>query len=139
MAVLPPPRSGLRLTRPLAAVGISLLLLGIEVATGAVSIAAVRLWGGVGALLAGDEFVISAARTVIGGWLVLGGAALVGIVIYAELARARILDVGEVCPRCGNATRRVRRHRLHRLLFHLLEVQVIRRACAKCGWKGLTA
>ena len=114
------------------------MLLGVEVATGAVSLGAARLWVGLTALFAGDGFVVSRARYVSGMWILLVGAAMLGTVLYAESARVAIEAGAGVCPRCGTETQRVRRRRRHRVLSLLLEANVTRRQCPKCGWRGLT-
>ena len=73
------------LTRPLAFVALTLPGLGLVVATGAVSLAAVRLATGSGAVLDGDEYPISDA------------------------------------------------------LSRILETNVTRHHCERCGWNGLAA
>ena len=115
------------------------ILLGVEVATGVVSLGAVRLWTGLEAHLAGDEYLISRSRYSSGVWLMLVGAGLLAVVVYAELARGRIEPGGAVCPQCGTETQRVRRRHRHRVLSMILEGSVTRRYCHKCGWRGLTA
>lgn len=125
--------------RPLTLAAITLVLFGVEVATGAVSLAVVRLWTGLGALLAGDEAVISTPRYVIGLALIVSGVTLAGAIAWAEHAGGRIARVGESCPRCGTSTVRVRRRKRHRILSRILETNVTRRQCERCGWNGLAA
>ncbi len=45
--------------RPLTLAALALMLFGVEVVTGAVPLAAVRLWTGFGARVGGEESVIS--------------------------------------------------------------------------------
>ena len=127
------------MTRPLTFVACALLLLGIEVATGAVSLAALRLATGLGALLSGDEYVISAPRYLSGVAILLASAGLLAALAWAESERRAIHPEGESCPQCGTPTKRVRRRKRHRILSRILEANVTRRHCERCGWNGLAA
>ena len=115
------------------------MLLGIEVATGAVSLAVARLFAGLGAVLAGDEWLVSPPRYLSGVVIVLAGALLLAAVLWAEIQSRRILTEGSTCPNCGTSTKRVRRRKRHRILARILETQVTRRQCERCGWNGLAA
>ena len=106
--------------RPLTLAALTLVVLGVEVATGAVSLAVIRLWAGFGALLA-------------------SGTTLATAMIWAERAGGQIFPAGQVCPRCGTSTVRVRRRKRHRILSRILETNVTRRHCERCGWNGLAA
>ena len=125
--------------RPLTLAALTLVVLGVEVATGAVSLAVIRLWAGFGALLTGDEAVISTPRYVAGLVLLASGTTLATAMIWAERAGGQIFPAGQVCPRCGTSTVRVRRRKRHRILSRILETNVTRRHCERCGWNGLAA
>jgi hypothetical protein len=127
------------LRRPLTFVAFSLILLGTEVATGAVSVASVRMWAGFGALLSGDDYLISGPRYLIGAAILLGGIVLLGALLWAETERRTIVTEGSTCPHCGTATKRVKRRKRHRILSRILEANVTRRQCERCGWNGLAA
>ena len=120
-------------------VALALILLGVEVATGAVSLAAVRLWAGLGAALSGDQAVISTPRYLSGLGILLAGTGLGFAVLWAERVGGKLLMEGATCPRCGTSTKRVRRRKRHRVLSQILETNVTRRHCERCGWNGLAA
>jgi hypothetical protein len=125
------------LTRPLTLVALATLVLGIEVATGAVSLAGIRLWTGLNAVLFGHESLISPPRF-IGGLVILAASCgMLGALQWAESARRALHPEAAVCPNCGTATKRVRRHQRHRILSRILETNVTRRRCEQCGWNGL--
>ena len=123
--------------RPLTLAALGLLLFGLELATGAVSLTAVRLGTGLSALLAGEEFLVSGPRYVIG--VALAATGLYGSLLWAERAQRKIMVGGSTCPECGTQTRRVRRRRRHRILSRIIETSVTRRQCERCGWNGLAA
>lgn len=123
--------------RPLTLVALGLILLGIEIATGAVSVAAVRLWVGLTATIAGDEYVIPGPRYLVGVVILLAGTALGVALLWAEAERRRIITEGSGCPKCGTPTKRVKRRARHRFLSRIIEANVTRRHCERCGWNGL--
>ena len=124
--------------RPLAAIAAGLLLLGVQLATGAVSLAVARLGAGAVALGAGEEFLVSAPRFLGGVVLILGGLATGGALLAAELLEGRYpVAQGDLCPNCGTHTQRVRRRAWHRILARASGARVTRRRCERCGWTGL--
>jgi ribosomal protein S27AE len=125
------------LRRPLTLIALGLFLLGLEVATGVVSVAAARLGVGMRAVLNGEEFLVPASRYLTGLALMLAGAALYGGVYWSDLIERQVAVGGDACPKCGTTTRRVRRHSWHRVLARVFDVQVTRRHCERCGWNGL--
>jgi hypothetical protein len=127
------------LRRPLRLLATGLILLGTEVATGAVSLAFVRLWLGFQAVVSGSEFVIATPRYLIGVAILLGAVGVIAGMVWVEGARRQIVPDGSACPNCGTLTKRVRRRRRHRLLSRVLETSVTRRRCGRCGWSGLVA
>lgn len=125
--------------RPLAAAAIALMLFGVEIATGTLSLAAERLWLGLDAAVFGKEFIVPVGRVLGGTAALLAGLGLAALVLYAEAERDRILLDGAVCPKCGTHTKRVKRRIRHRILSKILEMDVTRRRCERCGWRGLAA
>ena len=63
----------------------------------------------------------------------IGGLGLMG---WARYASGRI-SRGYVCSRCGGQTQRVTRRIHHRVLGSMLGLELARRRCVECGWKGL--
>ena len=124
--------------RSLALSALVLALLGLELATGAVSLSLERLLGGTAALLLGEEPVLPGYRLAAGWLLLLAAAGVVGALLWAERAARGVGFDGSACPRCGSDTKRIRRRRRHRLLAHLLDEGLTRRSCARCGWTGLS-
>ena len=93
---------------------LGLVLFGLEVATGAVTLTAVRLWTGFSTLFTGDESLVSGPRYLIGIVLAFAGVTLYVVLLWADEAVRRITEGGVVCPNCGTQTKRVRRQRRHR-------------------------
>ena len=122
----------MRRPRTLAAIG--LMLFGLEVATGAVSVVVVRLWAGLTASLIGSEFVVSRPRYLTGVLLILTGGAM----LWADRFRGGIWTKRVGCPNCGTQTRRVKRRRRDRILPRILKIDVTRQSCMRCGWSGLS-
>lgn len=123
--------------RPLTLLSLGLLLLGIEVATGVVSLGAVRFGTGARAVVRGDEFFVSTPRYLVGVTLTLAGAALYCGLRWAQVVRRSAAEGAEHCPSCGAETRRVRRSAWHRLVARVFDVRLKRRHCERCGWSGL--
>ena len=125
--------------RPLTVAALGLMLLGLEVATQAVSVVAVRLWVGFTASFSGNQSVVSGPRYVTGVLLAVAGGVLLAVLFWADQAQGEIRTEGSICPNCGTQTKRVRRRKRHRILSRVLETQVTRRSCERCGWSGLSA
>jgi hypothetical protein len=123
-------------TRPLTVIALALFLLGLEVATGVVSLAGARLWAGSRAVAGGDEFIVSPARYVSGVAMCAAAVAFYGGLLWVGWMQ-RQLAGGDLCPNCGAQTRRVRRRAWQRALFRTLDAEVTRRHCGRCGWSGL--
>ena len=115
------------------------MLLGLEVATQAVSVVAVRLWVGFTASFSGNQFVVSGPRYVTGVLLAVAGGVLLAVLFWADQAQGEIRTEGSICPNCATQTKRVRCRKRHRILSRVLEIQVTRRSCERCGWSGLSA
>src|SRR4051794_40809820 len=103
------PLRGSGVRRPLGVLALGLMLLGVEVATGAVSLGAARLSSGLAAALSGDEFLIPRPRYLSGLAILCLGIGVLGAVLWAEGVRETVLRDGSACPRCGKHTKRVRR------------------------------
>ena len=123
--------------RVLEVVAITLLVAGIEMATGAVSYGLNRVAEVFGRLLAGSEPEVSAGRFFAGLGLVALGSGLVLLDLWAR-AHSGLLGRGRACPHCGVKMGRVRRKRRHKILGWILGERLTHRACPQCGWHGLT-
>jgi predicted RNA-binding Zn-ribbon protein involved in translation (DUF1610 family) len=126
------------LRRSLAFISVALILVGLELATQVVSLIFDRLRAGVGAVLAGAEFQISALRFEAGVFTLLVGLTLGVVLLWSARARVGVRAVGHLCPNCGSHTRRVKRRKRHRLLSVVMGESIARRACQTCGWVGLS-
>ena len=119
-------------------VSAGLMVLGLELATEAVSLTLARLQAGFAALGAGVEFHVSAGRFGLGISAMIVGAVLLVLLWWSARQRVAAGSVGQGCPQCGGTTRRIKRHGLHRLLSLLLGERLTRRKCDTCGWLGLS-
>ena len=124
--------------RGLATVSLTLVFLGIELATEAVTLMVARLSGGFRSLAAGEEAAISPVRFGSGVLVLGGGLALWLLLVWSGRLSAAVGSVGVGCPDCGNHTRRVKRKGWHRLLSFLLGMRLTKRQCDRCGWNGLS-
>jgi len=124
--------------RGLGFVSAALVVMGLELSTGAVTVVARRLGLGVAALLGGNEFHVAGFRFVAGVVALLLGLALWLLLAWSARKRAVVGAVGDGCPNCGNVTRRVKRREWQRLLSALLGERLMRRRCETCGWVGLS-
>lgn len=124
--------------RTLEVLSLILILVGIELATGSLSHALGRLKRVYRALSVGNEPEVSLIRFALGVFLLLLGAMILAVTIWARFG-ARIIAAGSSCPQCGGETSRIHRRRSHRLLGKILGMPVTRRICRDCGWRGLTA
>lgn len=123
--------------RVLEVIAITLLVVGTELATGAVSHGldeVVRVYRHLGA---GTESDVSLRRFFTGLALLGLGASLVTLDLWAR-AYSGFVTPGKECPHCGIKTERVKRRWGHRLLGLMLGQKVTYRKCRTCGWHGLT-
>jgi hypothetical protein len=123
--------------RVLEVVGITLLVVGIEMATGAVSYGLEQILRVYHQLVAGTEPEVSLSRFFVGGGLITLGALLVALDLWARAYSGHV-GRGKVCPHCNLKTERVKRRRRHKLLGWILGDKVTHQKCKKCGWHGLT-
>jgi hypothetical protein len=123
--------------RVLEVVAIALLVVGIEMATGAISYGLDRVAEVFGQLVTGAEPGVPATRFFAGLGLVALGVGAVSVDVWAR-AHSGPLGRGRVCPHCGGKMDRVRRKRSHRLLGWILGETLTHRVCPRCGWHGLT-
>lgn len=124
--------------RTLAIISLTLILIGLELSTGAISFTVTRLGDGAAALFAGSAFRISALRYGVGLLTIIMGVLVWAVLFWSARARTGVQAVGHTCPKCGSETRRVRRKRRHRLLAMLMGEALARRQCESCGWVGLS-
>lgn len=115
-----------------------LVLVGLEISAGLISTTWVRLREGVGALRGGPEASVPTEQFLIGlGLTLLAGAVLI-LTVWRSGVRSQLAIAAPGCPDCGQETKRIRRKASHRLLSSLLGDDITRRACAQCGWVGLS-
>lgn len=122
--------------RVLEVLAITLLVVGIELATGAVSHGLNELAGVLKHLVAGGEAQVSLPRFFVGMGMVLLGGGLLVLDLWVR-AYARFMGRGRDCPHCGTKTERVKRRWVHRMVGWILGEKVTYRKCRKCGWHGL--
>ena len=132
-----PQRSGAPLKRVLEVVAITLLVAGIELATGAVSYGLNQILRVYFQLVAGTEPDVSLTRFFVGGGMVILGTGLVFLDLWAR-AYSGFVAPGNFCPHCGVKADRVKRRRRHRVLGWILGERFTYRKCKTCGWHGLT-
>jgi hypothetical protein len=125
------------LKRVLEVVAITLLVAGIELATGAVSYGLDQVFRVFRHLVAGTEPEASPIRFVVGVVMVVLGSLLVALDLWAR-AYAGYVGRGKVCPHCNLKTQRVKRRTQHKLLGWITGDKLTHRKCKKCGWHGLT-
>ena len=123
--------------RVLEVLAVTLLVAGIEMATGAISYGLDRIAEIYGHLVAGSEAGISGVRFFSGIGMIALGVALVFLDLWAR-AHAGFFGRGRACPHCGVKMQRVRRKRRQKLLGWILGERLIHRICPDCGWHGLT-
>ncbi len=126
------------LKRTLEVLSPILILVGIELATGSLTHALERLERVYRAFSVGNEPEVSLIRFALGAFLVLLGAIILGVLIWARHS-ARLIGAGSSCPQCGAEATRIRRRWYHRLLGRVLDRRITQRKCRDCGWRGLTA
>jgi ribosomal protein L37E len=124
--------------RGLAFASLFLLVVGLELSTEGISLAVARLRTGLGSLLTGTEFHVSALRFGVGLAALILGLSIWMLLIWSAHRRQEVATVGTSCPQCGNPTRRVKRREWQRLLSALLGEHLTRRRCETCGWSGLS-
>lgn len=117
---------------------LGLLLAGLEIAVNGVSLLIreiARALGSGGASTAPDRGGLPVAGGLL---LALTGTAGLATSVWVRSVR-RGINAGKKCPSCEGDTVRIRRRRRDRLAGKLLRQSLQRRACPKCGWKGLCA
>jgi hypothetical protein len=115
---------------------LGLFLLGLELATGTLSLTVTRLRA---ALLNPTGSAASGEvewRSVVGVGLIVLAVALAGLMV---VVRYRQRGIGDqvTCPRCGVRTNRVRRTAGDRVFGLLMGRRLSARRCGDCGWAGL--
>lgn len=116
--------------------GLALLIVGVEWATGAVSHGLQRVHSVYLQVRFGTHPEISVSRFAWGIALAAAGGGLLALDLWAR-AYSRLVSGSKLCPRCGAQTERVKRRLPHRLLAALAGRRITRRKCKSCGWTGL--
>ena len=140
--VHPPPSAVVRdrpVRRSAFVLSVGSVVLGLELATDAVSTAFAGLAIGVAALAGIAEYPVPLPRFLVGVALVVGGAGLGATALWAQQQQRRVEAVGRTCPRCGEPTRRIRKTSGQKLLVLASGRSLTHRTCGKCGWTGLAA
>jgi hypothetical protein len=132
-----PNRSGALLKRVLEVIAILLLVVGIELATGAVSYGLNQVLKVYFQLVAGTEPDVSLTRFFVGGGMVILGSGFLVLDLWAR-AYSGFLGRGKECPHCGVNAERVKRRLRHKILGWVLNERFTHRKCKRCGWRGLT-
>ena len=123
--------------RALEVLAITLLVVGIELATGAVSYGLNQVLKVYFQLVAGTEPDVSLTRFFVGGGMVVLGSGFLLLDLWAR-AYSGFLGRGKECPHCGVRAERVKRRLRHKILGWVLSERFTHRKCKKCGWHGLT-
>lgn len=122
--------------RVLEVLAVTLLVAGVELATGAISFGLNEVLKVFHHLMAGSEPDVSPTRFFVGLGMVVVGGGLVTLDLWAR-AYSGVVGRGKYCPHCGVKAERVRRRRRHRVLSWVLGERVTYRKCKTCGWHGL--
>lgn len=117
---------------------VGLTILGLELSTKIVSLAAGRVSSGFSAIANGLEFHVSTGRFLTGVAMLVIGLSCAGLGVWLTKAEVSVTAVGEACPACGGETQRVKRRRTHKLLSTLMGHRLTRRRCDVCSWSGLS-
>jgi hypothetical protein len=123
--------------RVLEVVAITLLVAGIELATGAVSFGIEQVLRVYHQVVSGTEPEVSLLHFFVGVGMVTFGAFLVAVDLWAR-AYSGYVGRGKFCPHCNLKTDRVKRRTRHKVLGLIVGEMVVHRKCKKCGWHGLT-
>jgi hypothetical protein len=123
--------------RVLEVVAITLLVVGTELATGAVSFGIEQVLRVYHQVVSGTEPEVSLLRFFVGVGMVTFGAFLVAVDLWAR-AYSGYVGRGKFCPHCNLKTDRVKRRTRHKVLGLIVGEMVVHRKCKKCGWHGLT-
>ncbi len=124
--------------RVLQILALSLLVVGVEVATGAISVALNRVTRVYLELTEGRDPGVSLGRFLTGVGMFVAGAGLLALDLWAR-AYGSFVVKGKTCPDCGAETERVKRRVRHRILGFVRGERVTRRKCKSCGWSGLAS
>ena len=123
--------------RTLEVISLGLFLVGLELATGTLSLTITRLRETLAYPLGsnGGERIEWGALAGIG--LILMVVVLAGMTVLVRYRQEGIQDhLG--CPKCGARTKRVRRRTKHRVLGRIVGKALSARHCQDCGWRGLS-
>lgn len=131
----PPESSPLR--RPFTLVSITLVLVGLEIATRILGTLGTRLVDGFRGAGSGGVAGVGPGRFAGGVTMAAVGLAVAFLGGWAGRRRRAIEGVGRRCPRCGRETKRIRRSLRQRMLGRLIGEALTRRRCLQCGWEGL--
>lgn len=115
----------------------ALIVLGLELATGAFSEALATIGQVLAAVRAGDRTAVYLPTFFLGLGFVAVGVLGLAAATWSRVVRRRLVR-GKSCPECDSRTTRIPRRRRHRLLARITGDEIHRRICTECGWKGLS-
>ena len=122
--------------RTLELLSVSFVLAGLELATGTLSTTFDQFTQILSSTVAADVPSLPPIRFVGGVGMIVVGVVGLGIVLWVRYAGTR-LSRGPVCSSCGGQTQRMKRRIQHRVLGSMLGMDLVRRRCIECGWRGL--
>ncbi|GMR12266.1 MAG: hypothetical protein BMS9Abin29_0455 [Gemmatimonadota bacterium] len=122
--------------RTIKLLSVALLLFGFEFASGTLSTTLNRFTQTLSSTVADDVPSLPPLRFAWGVGMIVIGIAGMALVLWAKHASTS-LSRGQMCSHCGGRTRRLRRRMHHRVLGWMSGLELARRRCVECGWKGL--
>ena len=122
--------------RILEVLSISLLLAGLELSVGTLSITSSRIRESFSSAFGVVDAVPVPWTFWVGMGMVMAAISMGVTTLWARIGEKRI-QTDEGCAKCGENTVRVRRGTRHRILGRLLGKTLTARRCGECGWRGL--
>ena len=122
--------------RILEVLSISLLLAGLELSVGTLSITSSRIRESFSSAFAQTEAVPVPWSFWVGMVMVVAAISMGATTLWVGIGEKRI-QTDEACAKCGADTARVRRGTRHRILGRLRGRTLTARRCSECGWSGL--
>ena len=124
--------------RPVAsAVSVASVLLGLGLATKAISLAVGRVGSGFSAIMNGLDSHVSTTRFVCGVLLLVLGFLTWLVVTALAYAEQHMARNGDRCPSCKGGTHRVKRTKTQKIFERLLGRELSARHGEECEWSGL--
>ncbi len=122
--------------RILEVLSLSLLLAGLELSVGTLSLTSSRISDSFSSAFGVGDAAPVPWTFWVGMVMAVAAISIGAATLWARMGEKRIQAV-EQCAKCGANTARVRRRTRHRILGWLLGKTVTARRCGECGWSGL--